>query len=509
MKSRKTVWFIFLGVWLLQLLAETAFLVSIGLLDMLPTKYFLLLTAVCVVLLGVSAALLFFRTQTSLRMKLRRWIAGVVAFLTVLGSVVGILAVIQLWDTLHNVTNNKPGTVMMAIYVRADDPAKSLKDAADYRFASVNGYETEKTGQTLSYITQTLGKAPDTCTYDTVMAMIDALYADKTDALILNSAYVDILLDMDAYADFEQKVRVLCEVAVDELPGNLPPTVDSQPATDPSAPVGEKTVTNSPFVVYISGSDTRSQTLRTSLSDVNILMVVNPVTKQVLLLNTPRDYYIPNPSGNGAKDKLTHFSMYGIDCSMSALSSLYGVEIDYYARINFVGFKKMVDAIGGVTVYADENFKSEKYTFTKGENFLNGDKALSFARTRYTVTGGDNGRGRNQMKIITAMIHKLASSTALITNYAGVMQSLQGMFVTSMSIEEISRFVKMQLDDMADWDVLSYAVTGTNGRDITYSMPGQKVSVMYVNQQYVDYGSSLIKRIMAGEILTAEDMKVK
>lgn len=508
MKSQSRVWYIFLGVWLVQLLAQIAALVCIGLLDMLPTKYFLLLTAASLLLLGVTFMLFFFRIQLSKRMKLRRWIACSLSVLALIVSFVGIFASTQLWDTLLGVTGGKPDGVTMSVYVRIDDPAQRLQDAADHRFASVNGYETDKTAQTFAHIAQVIGKVPNTCTYDTVMAMIDALYAGQTDALILNSAYVDILLDMDAYGDFEEKTRVLCEIPVQEREQNAP-TEPVPPETEPSKPVVDRTITNSPFIVYISGSDTRSQTLRTSLSDVNILVVVNPVTKQILLLNTPRDYYIPNPSGNGALDKLTHCGMYGVNCSITALSDLYGIEVDYYARLNFVGFQKMIDAIGGITVYADENFSSSKFTFTKGENFLNGEKALAFARTRYTVTGGDNGRGRNQMKIITAMIHKLTSSTALITNYAGVMQSLQGMFTTSISSEQISMFVKMQLEDMADWDVLSYAVTGINGRDITYSMPGQKVSVMYMNQDLVNYASSLVTRIMSGERLTQEDMKAK
>ena len=508
MRSGKTVWFIFLGLWLVQLLAVAATLVCVGMLDMLPTKYFLLLTAAGILLLGVTAALLFVRIDTSTRKRLRRWIAGVLVALTIIGCGFGIFVVTQLWDTIKNVTNGHPGTVMMAVYVRMDDPAQKLEDAADYRFASVTDYETEKTERTISHIAQSIGKTPATVAYDTVIGMIDALLAEQTDAIILNSAYVDILLDMDGYADIEQKMRVLCEVAVEAESDEIPSTEVTQPETEPAPPV-EKTVTNSPFVVYISGSDSRSQTLRTSLSDVNILVVVNPVTKQVLLLNTPRDYYIPNPSGNGALDKLTHCGMYGVNCSISALESLYGIDVDYYARINFVGFEKMVDAIGGITVYADEDFNSSKYYFKKGENFLDGAKALAFARTRYTVTGGDNGRGRNQMKIITAMIDKLTSSPALITNYAGVMQSLQGLFVTSFSSEQISQFVKMQLNDMAQWDVLSYAVTGINGRDITYSMPGQKVSVMYMDQGLVDYASGLVSRMLAGETLTKEDVNKK
>ena len=122
-------------------------------------------------------------------------------------------------------------------------------------------------------------------------------------------------------------------------------TEDSQTA--------EKSITTDPFVVYISGSDTRNLTLTTSRSDVNILAVVNPSTKQVLLINTPRDYYVDTAASAGAKDKLTHCGMYGIDCSMATLGNLYDEHVDYYVQINFNGFKTIVDAVGGITVESE------------------------------------------------------------------------------------------------------------------------------------------------------------
>ena len=260
--------------------------------------------------------------------------------------------------------------------------------------------------------------------------------------------------------------------------------------------------------MYISGSDTRDKKLVTSRSDVNIMLVVNPKTKQILLLNTPRDYFIPNPaSGTGALDKLTHCGIYGIECSMQALMDLYGVEIDYYAQINFTGFETLIDAIGGVTVYCDQSFTTNKgIHFSKGELELDGSSALVFARERYNVAGGDNARGKNQMKVIKAVIDKATSGTTMLSNYTGIMESLEGMFVTSMPTSDISSLVKMQLKDLAQWNIQSYAVTGNNGKEITYSMPGTKLSVMYPNQGMVDYGSNLIQRVMDGEILTEADM---
>ena len=261
--------------------------------------------------------------------------------------------------------------------------------------------------------------------------------------------------------------------------------------------------------MYISGSDTRSTKLKRSRSDVNILVVVNPVSKQILLVNTPRDYYVPNPAGKGALDKLTHCGIYGTSCSMEALEGLYDTKIQYYAQINFTGFETLVDAVGGITVYSNQAFSNKGVDIQEGENFLNGREALVFARERKRVSGGDNGRGKNQMKVIKAVIAKVSNARTLIANYSQILKSLEGMIATDFSTDDLSKLVKMQLSDMAQWNVLTYAVTGYGGNQTTYSMPGLASYVMHPNQSTVDYGSQLIQRVMDGEILTQEDMTVK
>ena len=269
----------------------------------------------------------------------------------------------------------------------------------------------------------------------------------------------------------------------------------------------KRDVTTDPFIVYLSGSDARTSSLSTSRSDVNILVVVNPVDKQILLINTPRDYYVSNPAGNGAKDKLTHCGIYGTGCSMGALEGLYGVDIRYYAQINFTGVESLVDASGGIDVYSDEGFYAgEIYWINEGMNHLDGEHALLFARDRYNVTGGDNGRGRHQMAVIQAVINKVTSGTTILENYAGILESIQGMFKTNVSSEEISQLVKMQLTDLASWNILSFAVTGTGGSDITYSMPGLFCYVMYPDEEMVAYGSELIQRVLDGDTLTSADL---
>ena len=116
-------------------------------------------------------------------------------------------------------------------------------------------------------------------------------------------------------------------------------------------------ITKEPFVGYISGVDNRGELTEKARSDVNILAVVNPTTKQVALINTPRDYYV-DLAGTDSKDKLTHAGLYGVETSMATLGNLYGVNVEHYLRINFAGFINIIDAIGGVDVYSDQAFTS-------------------------------------------------------------------------------------------------------------------------------------------------------
>ena len=183
------------------------------------------------------------------------------------------------------------------------------------------------------------------------------------------------------------------------------------------------------------------------------------------------------------------------------------MEVDYYAQINFTGFETLIDAIGGITVYSDKAFTTnDRYQIVKGENYLNGAQALSFARERKHLSGGDNDRGKNQMKVIQAVINKMTSGTTILTNYSDIMASLEGMFATSMAMNEISSLMKMQLNDMAAWNIQSYAVTGYNGSDYTYSAPGTKLYVMYPNDNDVARAKSLIDMVWDGTILTEEVM---
>ncbi len=431
----------------------------------------------------------------------RRITAYFLAMLISLGCVFGGRVVGKLDHTFEVITQ-VPSTVSayVGIFVKADDPVADIKNASKYTFAVTDAYDAENTGKTVDALKDMWGTPVLTRSYPTVFAMIDGLYNGEVQGIILNEAYLDLMSTAEGYEDFETKTKMLYHHSILSAPEptTLPP--ETKPTETPNEALHE------PFLVYLSGSDTRSNTLvgYKSRSDVNIIAAVNPETKQVLLINTPRDYFIPNPAYQNKNDKLTHCGLNGTENSAKALSQLYDQEIAYTAQINFTGFETLINSIGGINIHSD----IDDGVFLKpGDNHMDGATALEFARDRYDYAAGDNARGLHQMQVIKAVIDKLASGT-IITNYSDILDSLQGMFVTTMPSERLSQLIKMQIDDMAKWNVQSFAVTGTGGSDIPAAM-GVHAYVMYPNKEDVQKATKLIDRVMNDEILTEQDLAPK
>ena len=269
-------------------------------------------------------------------------------------------------------------------------------------------------------------------------------------------------------------------------------------------------ITKEPFVIYLSGVDTRGELTENARSDVNILAAVNPATKRVALINTPRDYYV-DLAGTDSKDKLTHAGLYGVETSMATLGGLYGISVDHYIRINFAGFIQIIDALGGVDVYSDQAFTSvgspgyyDPTTFVEGWNHLDGKAALAFARERHAFKTGDVQRGINQMKVIDAMLNKI-KSPALLMGFSKIMDAASDCFVTSFSQDQISALVRMQLSDFAEWDIESYTVTGTSSSSTKcYSAKGQKLYIMKPDDSSVSKAREMIASVLGGEGTVAD-----
>lgn len=250
------------------------------------------------------------------------------------------------------------------------------------------------------------------------------------------------------------------------------------------------------FVVYFSGIDVWGWTDTKSRSDVNIIAAVNTNTRHIQLINTPRDYYVEMPISNGAKDKLTHAGLYGVENSMGTLSMLYDIDIDYYLRVNFSGFEAIIDEMGGVDVYSEYDFTVDPIKhYTEGYNHLTGLEALAFVRERHAFSSGDNQRGRNQMALLNAMIQKVCSADFL-ANHDKIIEDLADMYRTNIPDDVIAGLIFNQLLNNETWTVDSYAVTGTGGTETTYSTPDSAGYVMIPNDADVEQAKELLQSVL-------------
>ena len=458
--------------------------------QMLTTSNLIIAMVVLLVLNGLH----IFVQLPLRRNKIGKLICGILAVLLSAGMIYGTVAADAVQSALNKISGVVVEKQVTAVIVMKEDEAEELGDTAGYIFGTLANRDVENTQQIVAAIKEGLGEIK-TKEYETPEAMVDALYDDEVQAIILNEGYLVLLSEQENYKDFSDRTRILYEHIIEQ-------------EITPVKPSGS--ITKTPFVVYCSGSDERQSDINAkSRSDVNILAVVNPKSRQILLVNTPRDYYLPL-ARNGEMDKLTHAGLYGVQETMAVLDNLYGTETAYYGRINFWGLIDIVDALGGIDVYSDYDFTTgagdvagyadRTYKYEKGWNHMNGIEALTFSRERYAFSDGDNQRGRNQMKVIQAIIEK-AASPSVLANYQDLLKAVSDNFITNMTYDEISSLVKMMQKDGFSWNIQTMSAKQGSGSSLQtcYSMPSQKLYVMPPDYNYINTIRQVITQVMNGE----------
>lgn len=298
--------------------------------------------------------------------------------------------------------------------------------------------------------------------YSGVLTLVNALYNNDVDCIIINESY-RAMIEED-FPNFSSDTRVI---------------YSKQYVTEINSPENSD-ITRNTFNVYVSGIDTYGSITTKSRSDVNMIMTVNPTTKTILLTSIPRDYYIPFNVLGGQRDKLTHSGLYGVNETMQNVASYFGIDIDYFIRVNFDSLIDIVDSLGGIEVYNPQAFKN----FEVGKITLNGEEALAFSRERYSFEDGDKERGRNQMRVITGIINKVLSP-GIISNYSELMDKLHVSFQTNMADEQIISLVRMQLDDMSPWTIQQQSVNG-NGQTLYSPIYGSDLYMMVPDDKSVE-----------------------
>ncbi len=492
-KGRRVMQGIGLTALILCAVSAIAFAVMLVATMLLPGK-FIALVLVGLALMVALVTILIWNPR-----KKGRCITG--AVLSVLFSAIMILGIVYInkgMSTAKEITTPMEETATVGIYVRADDINDFSQVAATYRYGILAQQDRENTDDAITQLDKEYGITITPTEYDGLPLLIDAILNSDVDAIILNSAYLDLLSEMEGYEDAANQLK---EVTVTHVKRQVVEAqLDPDAANRLQGNTKDADISSEDgliFTVFISGIDSRSGLVAKSRSDVNILASVNTATHKVVLISTPRDYYVPLSISGGAKDKLTHAGIYGIDVCMDTMSMLYDVNVDYYFRVNFSGFEDIIDALGGITVYSDQAFSTSDYSFVQGDNQMDGAKALSFVRERHAFASGDRQRGKNQMALIQAVIKK-ALSPELLVNFNSLMDSLSGSFETSVPYDLISTIIRDQLSDGGSWDVTSYSVDGTGDSQIPYSM-SQKAYVMVPDQSTVDTAKQMIQDVYEGK----------
>ena len=492
-RRRRNDWIPGAVITIIVIMLSVVFMGLLAMTKMIPTIYMLIIGIVLAVIAAIIWLLVWHTRYTG------RFIGGtVLAVIMIAILAFGGFYINKTRSAISNISGETTEVTQMAVYVKSDDAADSVEATAGYTYGILSSLDRENTDGAVAHLNSQFGTEVQTKEYAGLTELADGILNGEVNAMLLNSGYLSVYEDMDGYTDFSTKIK---EVGTVEVESTIQSAEESTPVEPITTANGGKV-----YTIYLSGIDTRGEMTAKSRSDVNIIATVNTDTHEILLVSTPRDYFVPLSISGGAPDKLTHAGIYGIDVCMDTLGMLYDIDINYYFRINFGGFVKVIDALGGITVNSDYDFDSKNilgYHFNKGENYVNGEQALIFARERYAFQEGDRQRGKNQMEVIRGVVKK-ALSPEILTSYSSILSSLDGCFGTNITYEEIAQILQQQLTNGGDWTIISYSVNGTGATEKPYSM-SQKAYVMVPDYNTVDKAKSLMEKVRNGEVVTQEE----
>ncbi len=473
-KKLKVFTFIKVPLILVNLIITILLFLYIVKLDMLPTKF---------LLLGAGALLLVNLIMDGLLL-LKNWffrILGILlSILLITGSVIGVKYIGETNEFLDTSFNNN--TIEISSYdivVLSESTYTKYEDLKRKRigYLAEEPRAIEKLQESLQITTKE---------YVDTFEMYNELIAKKIDAMVIDQSLLEVIkeeqLDVDKY------IKTIYTF-------NLETIIENK--------VLETDKLFRPITIYVSGSDSRGNTIANkSRSDVNMLVTINPYTNEILLTSVPRDYYVQVHGQTGLKDKLTHAGIYGLDRSAKTMGDLFDIEVDYSVKVGFNAVEEVVDLVGGIDVYSDTGFYSYHipgWYVKKGNNHFNGKQALAYARERYAYASGDRHRIQNQQQVLEAVLKKAMTNKELLLKYDKLLSTLGKLYRTDIPKEVISEFVKDQVNDMDKWTIEKQTVDGKGASLPTYTAPKYKRYVMIPYEEDVQKASTKIKEVLERE----------
>jgi len=459
------------------LLIEVFFLMFILRLNILPGNYLIILFAV---IIGVDA--IIFKLLNCRKKKTNQRIAGIIISILLINILtVGCYYLYSTFDTLLKISEQKNQTEQYHVVTLDNGTYTQISDIAgeDVYVVKMESKMYDEAKEKLITEVQVNYKEEKD-----VISVSDRLVnaKGKTSDNIIYVSNANYEMICEEKEDFKDNTKILYSVAVEIK------------SDDDASNVN---VTEDPFNVYISGIDVWGDIDQVSRSDVNMIMTVNPKTREILLTSIPRDSYVELHSF-GAKDKLTHSGIYGVDETIKTVEDWMGIDIDYYVRANFSMVTRLVDAIGGIDIVSEYAFKSKvsEYTYEVGENHLDGKAALYFARERKAFKESDEQRIKNQQIVLEAILKKITQSKVILTRYTSLLEAVEGKMQTNLTDKEIYSLVKMQLKDMTAWKIKTVSIDGSGAMGPTYSMGSRELFVSIPKQESVDAAVQKMHNVM-------------
>lgn len=471
-KKKKIVNIVSIILFIVLLIVTIGIMGVIVSLGIIPLKYLILLFIVFGLLYFGFGKIVFNK-------KIRIWVKTLISIISSILIIGYLLGFYYLSSTLNFMDKIKADEYQIEKYYVLVNKNSNIKELNDIKMLGVYG-NNENTKKALNKLSEQIKFTKKE--YNNYIDLANSILKNKVDAILLSASYKDIVAEM--ITDFDNNIEIIHTIEIKAKSGIKTKNVD---------------IVSEPFNVYISGIDIYGEISMVSRSDVNMIMSVNPKTHQILLTSIPRDYYVQLHGTTGAKDKLTHAGLYGINMSIETIEDLLDQKIDYYVRVNFTTLISLVDAIGGIEVYSDTAFRAwtdQGCYYNVGNINLNGKCALAYARERMAYIDGDRHRVQNQQDVITAIMNKTLSSRTLITKYTNILESMSDSFQTNIPTKSIYELINMQLDKMPNWNFSRYSLNGYDSTNGTYTFGAEQLYVMEPDMNTVKEARTKIAEIM-------------
>lgn len=367
-----------------------------------------------------------------------------------------------------------------------------MKDYADAVYGTTIETDTTNQQYALKQLKQLCGKQVQTIDKNALSDAVQSFYDNHTDILIMSEALAGTISDIQGFENFETDTKILYSF--------------DRPIDASASDTVAVDMTTKPFTIFFGGNDTTGALSLEGRTDVNMTVTVNPNTHQIIISNLPRDSWIKNPYYNDKRDKLTHLGLAGIDNTLKGLGNIYGIEIPNYMIVNFDTFMVIIQALKGVTIDNPYAFTAiDGQYFPEGTIGLDGAGALMYVRERQNLPDGDFGRNMHQQIVMRAIIEKICSPDIMM-QINSIIDGMNGMFLTNISMNSIWALVNKQLDEGIEWNIVNYHVGGETGMEICASATGQYLSVVYPYDNQIEFVRNEIQKVMDGETITQEEL---